>query len=94
MVFLAAFLECLQCLGVWLSLSQLSISSSAGSLGWECTLKLPGSTGSLRSQSNVWVLGECHGSLLCPALEPGDIYYFEQNISLVGTPLSKIGFFC
>lgn len=94
MVFLAAFLECLQCLGVWLSLSQLSISSSAGSLGWERTLKLPGSTGSLRSQSNVWVLGECHGSLLCPALEPGDIYYFEQNISLVGTPLSKIGFFC
>lgn len=27
MVFLAAFFECLQCLGVWLSLSQLSFFS-------------------------------------------------------------------
>lgn len=87
LVFLDAFLEYLQCLGVWLSLSQLSffsISSSAGSLNWECTLELPGNTGSLHSQSNVWILGQCHGFLLCSAVEHGDVYYFGQSNRLEG----------
>lgn len=87
MVFLDAFLEYIQCLGVCLSLSQLSffsISSSAGLLNWECTLEFPGNTGNLCSQSNVWILGECHGSLLCSAVESGDIYYFGQSNSLEG----------